>query len=207
MLRLRRTGTTAEGRRYTLLTKKPEDLITQHDLYPIWCEFKRSRSARKVTPEWAEKFELFRDDVGGSRPSKRHRIYPVDKTRLMGPGNFEWREALIDKDPNETDPEYRTRVRQATREIHGTSYNEGELRKKYGITLMQFQSMLDTQEGKCAICGEVKPLSVDHDHSSGLVRELLCKDCNTGLGHYADDQNRLTKAIAYLAKHAHKKVA
>lgn len=201
LLRLRRTGTVAEGRRYILTSKKPEDLITQHDLYSVWCEFKRSRSARKVVQEWADSFELFRDDVGGTRPSKRHRIYPIDKSRLMGPGNFEWRTAIIDKDPNETDVQYRARVRQATREIHGTSYNNGELLRKYGITLRQFQAMWDAQEGKCAICGEVKPLDVDHNHTTKAVRQLLCTPCNTGIGHLGENVANMVAAIEYLQRH------
>lgn len=204
LLRLRRTGTVAEGRRYTLQTKKPENLITQHDLYPIWCEFKRQRSARKVTPAWVgeeDTFWVFVKDVG-ERPSKRHRLYPTDRTKLLGPDNFEWRAALIDKHPEETDPEYKARVRQASKEIYGKSYYESEIKRKYGITYDQYHAMLDAQQGKCAICGDdTQTLAIDHDHATGKVRELLCPPCNKGLGHFDDDTDRMTKAIAYLRKH------
>ena len=63
--------------------------------------------------------------------------------------------------------------------------------------------MKATQEGKCAICGEVPDhdLRVDHDHGTKKVRELLCATCNSGLGHFHESQEKLQAAIAYLKKH------
>jgi hypothetical protein len=59
------------------------------------------------------------------------------------------------------------------------------LREKYGITLEQYNELLDEQRGKCALCR--KPprkrfLAVDHDHETGAVRGLLCTPCNTTMG-------------------------
>lgn len=50
----------------------------------------------------------------------------------------------------------------------------------------------------CEICGSKEKLVVDHDHSSGLVRGMLCNYCNRGLGHFRDDLARLEKAKQYL---------
>lgn len=84
------------------------------------------------------------------------------------------------------------------------------IKKAYGLTPAQFQAMWDHQVGKCAICqtlfteplvkGEKAP-HVDHDHTTGAVRSLLCTKCNTGLGRFEDDPARLQSAIDYLQGH------
>jgi hypothetical protein len=71
------------------------------------------------------------------------------------------------------------------------------LLNKYGITLEEYNSMLEKQEHKCAICGDHESntrwgktvkLAVDHDHTTGKVRGLLCQRCNTTLGRYKDSK-------------------
>jgi hypothetical protein len=54
------------------------------------------------------------------------------------------------------------------------------------------------QLGCCAICKAEGPLVIDHDHSSGAVRGLLCQQCNSGLGFFRDNIDTLKQAIAYL---------
>lgn len=60
-------------------------------------------------------------------------------------------------------------------------------------------SLLDKQEGKCAICGNhmVTPC-LDHNHDNDLHRGLLCNLCNTGLGMFRDSKRRLIRAARYL---------
>lgn len=92
-----------------------------------------------------------------------------------------------------------------------SKYRENNLKKFYGITEAIYQEMLSSQGGVCAICG-TKPdewhrsgrfinLAVDHDHSDGKVRGLLCGHCNRGLGSFKDDTARLLSAADYLRKH------
>lgn len=72
--------------------------------------------------------------------------------------------------------------------------------KKYGLTLEQYQEMELRQEGKCAICG-LKPnrrLAVDHNHETGKVRQLLCNNCNTIIGHCKESVEILQDTINYL---------
>lgn len=74
---------------------------------------------------------------------------------------------------------------------------------KYGITADQFNTMLEEQDGVCAICGIQaeeygKRFSIDHCHTTGTVRGLLCMNCNTALGHFRDDVESLERAIKYL---------
>lgn len=77
--------------------------------------------------------------------------------------------------------------------------------KKYGLTPDTYNAMLAAQNNGCAICGKVPHsksyLVVDHCHYSGIVRELLCSQCNALLGFANDNTETLAKAIDYLKKH------
>ena len=76
----------------------------------------------------------------------------------------------------------------------------------YGLSQAQYEAMYDQQGALCAICrcpeGEAgaKGFHVDHDHETGQVRGLLCSRCNTGIGHFGDDPERLIAASAYLIR-------
>ena len=79
--------------------------------------------------------------------------------------------------------------------------------KQYGLTLADFEQMLSEQEGRCAIClnafpgvGRFGP-NVDHDHSTGQVRALLCYHCNTAIGKFQDNPEVVDRAAEYLRKH------
>lgn len=75
------------------------------------------------------------------------------------------------------------------------------LRKKYGITVEQYDEMVAAQDGRCAICGDApEQLYVDHCHSTGVVRGLLCHGCNSGIGFLRDHPEILTAAIGYLSR-------
>lgn len=77
-------------------------------------------------------------------------------------------------------------------------------RRKYGITPADYDTLLQKQNGLCAICGKTNskakwhPLAVDHCHETGKIRGLLCHNCNHGLGCFQDNAVLLTKALDYL---------
>ena len=77
------------------------------------------------------------------------------------------------------------------------------LRTEYGISLAEYNALRTKQKGLCAICrkSQKKRLSVDHCHTTGRVRGLLCDRCNHGLGHFKDEIAFLQRAIKYLAEH------
>jgi hypothetical protein len=78
------------------------------------------------------------------------------------------------------------------------------LRSKYGLTLLDYDEMVKTQDGRCRICGTTdsgiagEVWAVDHDHVTKRVRALLCSACNAGLGLFGDDPERLRAAADYL---------
>lgn len=83
------------------------------------------------------------------------------------------------------------------------------LRETYGIKLSDYDAMLEAQGHKCAICGQdetrfKKKLVIDHDHSTGEVRQLLCNMCNHGIGNFKDDIDLMANAIKYILKHSKK---
>jgi hypothetical protein len=85
--------------------------------------------------------------------------------------------------------------------------NEYQMKKNYGVEYETYLGMVSKQNGKCAICGAEPPnderkkrLSIDHCHTTGKVRGLLCDPCNRGLGFFRDNQDNLKKAISYLAR-------
>lgn len=86
---------------------------------------------------------------------------------------------------------------------HHMASRKHSLKKNYGITLEFYDKMLSDQGGTCAICGctpDAGFLCVDHCHTTGAVRGLLCSPCNRGLGHFVDSTKSLSSAIDYLER-------
>lgn len=73
-----------------------------------------------------------------------------------------------------------------------------QLKQKYGLTEEQYAVMLEECKGLCQICGSDSKLNVDHCHTTGEVRGLLCTACNTGLGKLGDTRESLLAALRYL---------
>lgn len=81
------------------------------------------------------------------------------------------------------------------------------LKRKYGITDDIYNKMLMLQDSKCAICGKTYGyiangvecrLGIDHDHSDGSIRGLLCASCNIGIGNFYHNKKLLETAIIYI---------
>ena len=86
----------------------------------------------------------------------------------------------------------------------GKEYKRNDhLKRRYGITLDQWNEMFSEQGGCCAICNKhqselKKNLAVDHNHTTGEIRKLLCSNCNTAIGLLNEDTELLLNAIEYL---------
>ena len=85
-----------------------------------------------------------------------------------------------------------------------------KVQEKYGITMEQYEQMFVAQGGLCAICGKperqkignvIRGLSIDHDHKTNKIRELLCHRCNVSIGLMGESVDVLASSIRYLTKH------
>lgn len=90
----------------------------------------------------------------------------------------------------------------------------GHLKRMYGITLDDYNVMLKYQNGVCAICygtfsgtnqHGAKKLAVDHCHETGVVRGLLCENCNRGIGMFKHRTDLLQSALDYISANNQKK--
>lgn len=111
----------------------------------------------------------------------------------------EWKEANREKARASSAKSRKNAPREQTK--------NNELKTKYGISWDEYVQMFDTQAGGCAICR--KPLQlvstvrgvtahVDHCHTTGKVRGLLCNSCNRGIGYLQDNASLLRLAAEYL---------
>lgn len=102
--------------------------------------------------------------------------------------------------------EERNRYHKEYYEKRKLTWRKANLKKKYNLTLEQYSEMLQKQDNKCAICGIdrkdcKKDHAVDHCHTTGKIRGLLCENCNRALGKFKDSTDLLHKAIEYLEKY------
>jgi hypothetical protein len=96
----------------------------------------------------------------------------------------------------------KTKIRTQKNKVHA---KDQYLKRKYGISLKEYEFLLNNQNGMCAICGikkckTGKSFSVDHDHNTGKVRGLLCIACNLKLGQFNNEF--LNNIIKYLEKYS-----
>ena len=106
---------------------------------------------------------------------------------------------------NAADPEYRIRENKRNNaRLTSGQKRAYHLKNAYGITPEKYDEMLAAQGGVCAICKsedtkhKSDKFNIDHNHTTGEVRGLLCGSCNTALGLFGDSVDTLMSAAAYL---------
>jgi Recombination endonuclease VII len=193
------------SRNGTLEIVRPADwgMRQKHPEYRYWALTKRGGR----TPEW-EDFWRFLADVG-TRPSLDHKFVRPKKTAPWGPKNFEWLPPMGSLERMERSNEANRRRSKASG--HYRYQRPSNLKRLFGITQEQYDEMLASQGGVCAICGNLDPgrnLAVDHVHDdTKAVRGLLCSNCNSGLGFFGDSVERLFAAIQYLSRRQKQRVS
>lgn len=91
-----------------------------------------------------------------------------------------------------------------TERFKSPKYRNNAMMRIFGIDLLSHEEMKIQQDNKCLICSETfteaKVPHIDHNHETGKIRGLLCRTCNSGLGMFKDDPDKLRQAITYLKR-------
>lgn len=99
-------------------------------------------------------------------------------------------------------PEVKAKARLRNKDPKIIAYHKNwHLKKRYNITLEEWSQILQKQNNKCMICKDpltFKLIPVDHSHTSGKIRGILCNFCNRGLGWFKDSPDVLRRAANYL---------
>ena len=93
----------------------------------------------------------------------------------------------------------RIRAKKGTPEAK-RKYRDWAYKRRYGISLADYERMVTEQQGCCALCDRKKKLVVDHDHKTKRIRGLLCHTCNTNLGAWGDNLGSVIKKLTNYLK-------
>lgn len=159
----------------------------------LWCKACKAAAERE------------RRRSGRARESERKRTATRSKTEQYREyqRNYNRRRRAVD-------PEFVEKAREYSRRYYNSRKGRDQrkrqhLRRVYGLTVEQYEAIIEHQGGVCAIClGDPTPtrqghlFHVDHDHETGEVRGILCQACNHLLGWSRDDVSVLEAAIVYL---------
>lgn len=106
--------------------------------------------------------------------------------------------------PTEQRKEYHRRYHISNRKIINARTRRHHFIYRYGITQEKVRELIQKSNNKCAICGDnflkKNPPHIDHDHRNGIIRGVLCRKCNSGLGLFKDNAEIIEKAKQYLLK-------
>ena len=176
----------------------------EHPLFQTWRWMIRMSVKSSVCEDWQNSLENFHKDMG-DRPSKDHLLDRVDKNLGYSKSNCVWKKQI--KRFGEERMEYLRKTQKEWRFQNPDKVKNIDLKKHHGISLREYEAMLEKQNGVCAICGKpemteirgkVINLAVDHCHKDKNIRGLLCISCNRGLGLFKDSIETLELAIKYL---------
>lgn len=194
------------SRKYGRTEKLPRGTKRSHPLYSLWFDRKTNGV---LCAEWLD-FWKFVEGVG-DKPGPNYFLIRKG-SQPFGPDNFIWIEHLK-KRPDETKKEWYAR-KWASRMLNNPGIERKRmLQRKYNMTAAAYDAMAAQQNNKCAICeepessfdqkcGSRKRLCVDHCHSTGKIRGLLCLRCNTTLGKLEESPQLLRAMWDYLHEHA-----
>jgi hypothetical protein len=140
----------------------------------------------------------YRNDCKACNLERRKAAYRANPRPTIE-RELRWRKAYPE-DYAKRQREYRESGRKAIAD------RKSYLKRTYGLTVEQYEAMLDAQGGVCFICRETPgdlPLHVDHDHASGGLRKLLCIRCNNALGLFQESPQLFQAAADYLRARDH----
>jgi hypothetical protein len=140
------------------------------------------------------------------RRLKARQRYQENKTLIRTYQN-EWYQQKVSKDGGYVETRasyYQTHIEDyQSRSASWYANKDNKMRRREKIHGVSFDEMWASQKGLCALGGEPLPentadVAIDHNHATNIVRGLLCRKHNTGIGHFDDSIKELEKAIKYL---------
>src|SRR3990167_2563894 len=113
-----------------------------------------------------------------------------------------WMQAYRKSEKYQTDQAKRNLWRNKWNKVHPYKSHTYQIKRKYGLPITEYNAMVAAQGGRCAICHELdtRRLSIDHNHKTHAIRQLLCSHCNFMIGHSRERVDLLQAAIDYLQK-------
>jgi hypothetical protein len=159
----------------------------QDDLFktePVTQRFKRCKNCQ-------QRKSLDEFNIDNSTPTGRHRFCKVCLSEI--------RKAYLAKNPHVKSRNYwRWGI------THKGQHRGKHLKDRYGLTLKEFENLLEQQNGRCAVCGDRLQLgtgkfATDHCHKTNIVRGILCNNCNTAEG-MMKTLERAQKLVDYMCK-------
>lgn len=174
--------------------------------YSMWYERKQ---AQILCEAWLD-FETFSAAIS-PKPEGQFFLVRLDGSKPYGPDNFKWQEHLKRKE-GESNKDWWNRKRQARIAANPSMERDRGYSRKFGVTREWYEQRLASQNFVCAVCeqpersfdprvGSVKNLAIDHCHTTGKIRDLLCWRCNGTIGKVEESTELLGKMIDYLNKH------
>lgn len=164
---------------------------------PLFSGIGGHQSAKKACTTCKQILPLSEFGLREGRPRSQCRA-------CVNRGNKAAREKRRARDPEAYKADtarWNKRVRENRGPEKERQFNRKSALRRYGMTHACFDRLFAAQGHACAICKETGTgirWVVDHDHSTGAVRGILCSPCNVGLGVFRDDPARLGAAISYL---------
>ena len=133
---------------------------------------------------------------GETKPLEEYYLHRNTKNRKQYPSSY----CKTCANQRRIDYAYRPASKKVVRRMH--------LKADFGLTIEQYDSLFQAQDGKCAVCGKpetrlnpdgtLRRLAVDHCHFTKKIRGLCCAHCNCGLGHFMDDPELMEAAAKYI---------
>lgn len=168
------------------------------------------KNEERLKAYWQNNKDHFHERAKDHRDANKehYKAYRESNKARRAQNMREWKQNNADhlQAYNEANKEHIQQVTKTYKQTHKGHYREQKLIARYGITQSDYDAMLETQMGVCAICGnlpkEGQLLHVDHCHKTGRVRELVCYRCNSILGYADDNSEVLRNAIAYLERNS-----
>ena len=176
-----------------------------HPLYSMWHERKMDGV---LSEEWID-FKRFVADVV-EKPGVDFTLARTDQTKPFGPANFEWRPHMR-RQPGETRKAWWARKWKSRQEANPGAERSRELRRRFGLSVEDYERMLKESGNVCAVCkqpetattaqaGTIRRLAIDHNHTTGQLRGLLCFRCNSVVGKIEERLDLLDAIRDYLIR-------